>query len=448
MNLNEEVVFNNLELLSPFSSLMFLLFFLYLLYSIIKRSLNLNQNVIISISLYLFFVLLFSFFFLNELLLFNNTYNFGSDSRIFSEVVKDLASHNYDNPLIFTLFYDSKWFHAILLSGLGQLISNSKYFDFYVYGLNIIIHLLVLVNFINIWKWTYPEEFVLNKFKLKLLIWGNILSFLVLLTWFRDSWILLVISELILLFAKRTNFRKLKIFLNLSFLFFLRNFLVLPFLFFSNRRFKNSYKRLFLLCVFVVILITFLNPSLMNGLLSLQGEEELYENSLGGSLVFSASDIESGKFDIFFTFKVIFRMCIGFIKFIMSPLFVKMLFGADSASAIHGKEFYAGFLYQIIIILNSFLHNFLIMPLFFGSVYSAFKRNWKVNPIVIFTFNILLFFAFFYALKFIGTRNFRIDYIWNQLIIFTIVLLPIRFNIAFKITLLIFIFLNILSFLF
>jgi hypothetical protein len=400
----------------------FLCVLIYVIYNTLKRGVALSWVQIKLITGYTLVALCFSVNYLYNIHSFNGTWNFGSDSRLFSEIISDIVQRDFSNPLLVTIFFDNKFIHALLLSGLGVLV-GLDYLDFFVYTFNIILQVAIFVNILSISS--NDSQGTMRKLLSGILIvFGNLLTFIVVISWFRDTLIMYCISEtLFVLYKNKVSVKRFFQLLILAInLFFLRAFFVIPFLLRPLMKKKEFIKYFLLVFVTLLVTVVFFQPVLLTPLVSLEGEVEMYEGGIGGNLIITPAELSVSSFNFQLVGKIFSRFIIGFMKFVIAPLFSQTLYGFDRSIKVHGTEFYQGFDFQLIIICNSLIHNFLLVPFFFGSVCQIVKdklrKRQKMNYFLI---TMILIIIMFYGLKFIGARNFRIDYIVNFLFIIIIV---------------------------
>ena len=376
----------------------FLISLTYLLSKLFRSANNKKSQVsitILTISMMIYGVLYLSHVYINL-----DSLNPGSDSKYFYDLIlKSSDYYNFDNRDLIVLDNDSKVMHLILYKGI-LLTSNILGANFYLiaYIFNIIMYCATILNFYKLKK---SRSF-------NLLILANLIAPLVVFSLLRETFIVFIISEiLIILSFKRLNYLRL---ITLNYLLLkLRAFLVFPSILLVLRR----NKRLF---IFTIILLSLIVIKYNSDLAINIIKSSLYSaDTLGIDEVnFILSNEAILNLNVFQTVLLFFqRLIIGMPKFLITPLITSQILDFNILSS---DGVYNGFYHSILYLGYSCFFTFIIFP---KVTYSIFQNRVSKGTSVSYNFSLVMItlLSFAYGVKFLGAHHFKIDFILFPLFI-------------------------------
>ena len=392
---------------------------------------------------YLHAIITFSFIYAFNIYEYNqyNSLSYGSDSDYFLNILNNIKSIGFEKSQEFNyLVKEKKFLHILFYYPLFHWFNLPVFSSFLVLSLNLLIYIKLMQS---------SNYLIGNKFKLKSKLYLSVLAPLVIISFLRDLIILFLMIESLVYIKKYFLYKKKKHFYFFLFFSLLVLFLrpVFSFVMFISFAVANyNVKSLFLLVTLPVLLLFYyfesFSYSLLGGLLILQPDdlistgldENVIDKDLFSQQFYSFTDLIKFLFIKFF---------MGFYKMILSPVFSSYL---NLFSDNFSKQFYFGLDRKILLIFNSFIYNFIILPIFISKAWHLIKLNLKNGYLIEKMILIIyLFITTLYAIKFFGVRSFKIDFILHFLMILFISKYSFRSKNIYKVTLFSMIAINILN---
>lgn len=396
--------------------------------------------------LYLFALIIISSIYTFNIYEFNqyNSLSYGSDSNYFLSILNEVKSigfeNNYSDHGFDYLVKEKKFLHILIYYPIFHWINSTVFSSFLVFCLNILIYIKLMQS---------SNYLIGNKFNVKSKLYLSVLAPLILISFLRDLIILFLLIESLVYVKKYFLFKKKKylyffLFFSLLVLFLRPTFSLVLYISFAavnyNVKFlllSVTFSVLFLFYYYETFTYRMLGSLLIlqpSDLISTGVDENVIDKDLFTKQFYSIADLIKFSFIKFF---------MGFYKMILAPVFSSYL---NLFSDNFSKHFYFGLDRKILLVLDSFIYNFIILPIFISKTWHLIKLNLK-NGYVIekMILIIYLFITTLYAIKFFGVRSFKIDFILHFLMILFISKYSFKSKNIYKVTLFSMIAINILN---
>ena len=393
------------------SHFIFFTLIIYVIYQFHKDLKYLDRKSIF----YLLALIIFSFIYAFNIYEFNQyqSLSYGSDSDYFLNILNNIKSNGFEKNQGFNyLVKEKKFLHILIYYPLFHWINSTVFSSFLVLSLNILIYIKLMQS---------SNYLIGNKFKVKTKLYLSVLAPLVIISFLRDLIILFLIIES-LVYLKKYFFFKNKKHIYLFFFFSLLVLFLRPafsiVLYISYFVIKYNFKFLLLAATFFLIILFYyfqsFSYSMLGAILILQPDdlistgldENVIDKDLFTQQFYSIYDLIKFSFIKFF---------MGYHKMILAPIFSSYL---NLFSDDFSKYFYFGLDRKILLVAESFIYNFIILPSFISKTWHLLKFNlnnkYKIEKIILL---IYFFITTIYAIKFFGVRSFKIDFITHFLMI-------------------------------
>ncbi|MDE5421915.1 hypothetical protein L3073_06820 [Ancylomarina sp. DW003] len=364
--------------------------------------------------------------------------SYGSDSSYFESILLSIQKDGLVSTT-FNNFLGENKFLAIYLNSIfyrcfdGQIVPA-----LFVFLFNLIIHFLSVINLFFIYNKLLKNGKAINSNKIifSVLISYNVIALLMIFSFLRGVYILFFITEIIYLifYREKSHYKLLAVILVIG-LFYLKGFyafilsLFLIFNILMSKRVKDKllqlslFKLVVLGGVFLIVVFMALQEHLkimLSKMLILVGND--YQNMMKyGSDVLKEEDFYSGDLSLRTLIQMFIRRGIsGTIRFILTPVFSTYLVDFTFIKTV-SSHYYFGIESKVLVLLHSLGKNFIIFPAFVSSLFTLKKRvRQEVSPnlIVMYLIVCLIFGTMLiYGVKFFGNRHFKIDYVFDMLML-------------------------------
>ncbi|MEM5551705.1 hypothetical protein WNY63_13295 [Pseudoalteromonas neustonica] len=401
----------------------FFVILIYAFFVIVNECKKLTRETLLffvaSLLLHSFFV----FYFINDILIFNSnsSYSYGQDSDVFENFLKAFSIDNLEYlKSEYNFINDSKGFYYLSVGFYFELFDvDGETWPFFVFNFIFFFASILLLN----------KNISSSASMAWLLLAFNPISFFIITTFLRESLLLFSIAFFYDFFGR--NNRRFFDYILFSFFalvisqtrsIYLYSTLITIFIwyvsFYSHDSInKKSFiiKSSLLILAVLAFAATFFNDFLTSSLvrlLVLNGSDAQHMTGHEGLSV-DSEILSQGDYNLIkIIFIIIERAVLGLSKMIITPIafdsFYYFLIGTN-------VSYYESSIVRILFFLEAFIFNFVILPMFVSSI---FKVNFSKGFIKEF-FLLSCYFTtiLVYSIKFMGQRNFKVDFITHIIMI-------------------------------
>ncbi|MBB1436755.1 hypothetical protein H5201_21110 [Pseudoalteromonas sp. SG43-6] len=399
-----------------FQFIFFVIFF-YAFFVIVKECKKLTRETLLffvaSLLLHSFFV----FYFINDILIFNSngSYSYGQDSDVFEGFLKVFSIDNLEYlQSEYNFINDNKGFYYLSVGFYFELFDiGGETWLFFIFNYVFFFASILLLN----------KNISQNASFAWFLLAFNPISFFIITTFLRESLLLLSIAFFYDFFG-RSNRRFLDYILFSFFAIaiaqtrsiYLYSTLITIFVWYISFYRKDSidkksfiFKSSLLILAVLALAATFFNDFLTSNLvrlLVLNGSDTHHIAGYDGLSV-DSEVLSQGDYSLVnIIFIISERAVLGLSKMMITPIafdsFYYLLIGES-------VNYYENFAVRFLFFLGALIFNFIIFPMFISSILKVkFSKEFIKEFYLLFCYFTTVF---VYSIKFMGQRNFKIDFI-------------------------------------